>query len=31
MNKIDNGVLVVEHNNYTNKIVNVYIVYDLDP
>ena len=26
----NNAPLVVEKNNYTTKIVNVYIVYDLD-
>ena len=28
--KLDNRVLVVEQNNYTSKIINVYIVYDID-
>ena len=28
--KFDNSVLVVEENNYASKIVNAYIVYDLD-
>ena len=28
--KFDRDVLVVERNNYSSKIVNVYIVYDLD-
>ena len=27
--KLDNRVLVVEQNNYTSKIINVYIVYDI--
>ena len=29
--RFDKDPLVVEQNNYTTKIVNVYIVYDLDP
>ena len=29
--KFDKDPLAVEQNNYLNKIVNVYIVYDLDP
>ena len=28
--KYDKGPLAVEQNNYANKIVNVYIGYDLD-
>ena len=28
--QFDNSNLVVEQNNYATKIVNVYIVYDLD-
>ena len=28
--KFDNGLLAVEQNNYLTKIVNDYIVYDLD-
>ena len=28
--KFDNSVLAVEQNNHTTKIVNVYVVYDLD-
>ena len=28
--KFDIGPLAVERNNYLSKIVNVYIVYDLD-
>ena len=28
--KFDNDRLVVEQNNYSIKIVNAYIVYDLD-
>ena len=29
--KFDKDSLAVEQNNYLTKIVNVYIVYDLDP
>ena len=28
--KFDKDLLAVEQNNYLNKIVNVYIVYDVD-
>ena len=28
--KFDNSALVVEENNYVSKIVNAYIIYDLD-
>ena len=28
--KFNKGLLAVEQNNYLNKIINVYIVYDLD-
>ena len=28
--KFDNKVLAVGQNNYATKIVNVYVVYDLD-
>ena len=28
--KFDKDPLVIEQNNYTNRIINVYIVYDLD-
>ena len=28
--KFDKGPLVVEQNNYLTKIINVYIVYDLN-
>ena len=28
--QFDNGILAVEQNNYATKIVNAYIVYDLD-
>ena len=28
--KLDKDPLVVEQNNYASKIVNVYVVYDLD-
>ena len=28
--QFDNSVLIIEQNNYAIKIVNAYIVYDLD-